>query len=405
MSTTPLIIPPADINPLVGRIASMDQFRGYAVLGMFVVNFVASLAAISNQLKHNSLYFSLADSIMPSFLFAAGFSFRLTLLRRVDQPGRKWFRPTLIRSLMLILVSMTYFGFGQRIPSWTALTSGSGWGFIAQTLKADLWNVLAIIGATQLLILPVVRSTPWVRILTAVAFIILHVLLSYSFNYEFVYGRPNAMDAWWGAAGTRAWDGGFFGLLMWSVPMLAGTLAYDFVTTSKDKNSGAKLFCVGLGLMLAGYLLSCLGTLYQAKTLSPVLPPLGEIAQRFPHAMLADSPFDPPDLSIRAPNYWMMDKRAVSAPFILFSSGFAFAIYSLFVWVCDRQGLKWDYFRTLGQNPLAAYLLHYPIFKSVLAIVPKDAPLWWCLLGLSLYLAIMTLFLKFLDRHKLYLRL
>ncbi len=397
--------PATQASPPTNRIGSMDQFRGFAVLGMFVVNFVASLAAIPNQFKHNSLFFSLADSIMPCFLFAAGFSFRLTLLRRGDRLDRKWFHPFLIRSLILILISMTYFGLGQRIPSWETLITGGGWEFIAKTLKADLWNVLAIIGAAQLLILPVVRSRPWIRALAAFFFIAIHILLSYSFNYEFVYGRPNAMDAWWGAAGTRAWDGGFFGLLMWSVPLLAGTLTYDLVTAPPEKNACTKLFWIGLGVMGTGYLLSCLGTLYQAETSSPVLPSLGEFAKKFPLAMVAKSPFEPPNLNIHAANYWMMDKRIVSAPFILFSTGFAFAIYSLFVWVCDRQGLGWDYLRMLGQNPLAAYLLHYPIFKSVLSIVPKDAPLGWCFLGLFLYLGIMTLFLKFLDRQKLFLRL
>ena len=29
-------------------------------------------------MKHNNTYFSYADSIMPSFLFACGFSYRLT---------------------------------------------------------------------------------------------------------------------------------------------------------------------------------------------------------------------------------------------------------------------------------------------------------------------------------------
>src|SRR4051812_2138494 len=64
------------------RIASMDQFRGYTVAGMFLVNFLGSYACIHPVLRHNDTYFSYADSIMPSFMFAVGFSFRLTYLRR-----------------------------------------------------------------------------------------------------------------------------------------------------------------------------------------------------------------------------------------------------------------------------------------------------------------------------------
>ena len=58
----------------------MDQFRGYTVAGMFLVNFVGGLKAFPEVLKHHNghPYFSYADTIMPSFLFAAGFSYRLT---------------------------------------------------------------------------------------------------------------------------------------------------------------------------------------------------------------------------------------------------------------------------------------------------------------------------------------
>ena len=62
------------------RIVSMDQFRGYTVAGMFVVNFVGGLSAFPEVMKHHNghPYFSYADTIMPSFMFAAGFSYRLT---------------------------------------------------------------------------------------------------------------------------------------------------------------------------------------------------------------------------------------------------------------------------------------------------------------------------------------
>ena len=71
------------------RIVSMDQFRGYTVAGMFLVNFVGGLAAFPEVLKHHNHhpYFSYADSIMPSFMFAVGFSYRLTTLRRLAQAG------------------------------------------------------------------------------------------------------------------------------------------------------------------------------------------------------------------------------------------------------------------------------------------------------------------------------
>ena len=102
--------------PSPGRIVSMDQFRGYTVAGMFLVNFVGGYAAIAEVLKHHSdrPYFSYADTIMPSFMFAAGFSFRLSALRRLAQIGpAQTYWKFFVRSLGLVLVSMVLFGPGD----------------------------------------------------------------------------------------------------------------------------------------------------------------------------------------------------------------------------------------------------------------------------------------------------
>src|SRR5271170_3433770 len=91
------------------RIVSMDQFRGYTVAGMFLVNFVGGLAFFPDVLKHHNghPYFSYADSIMPSFMFAAGFSYRLVALRRLEQLGAaRTYAHFVFRSLALVLVSL-----------------------------------------------------------------------------------------------------------------------------------------------------------------------------------------------------------------------------------------------------------------------------------------------------------
>ena len=50
----------------------------------------------------------------------------------------------------------------------------------------------------------------------------IHLVLSYAFNFDFVYGTPNRLDDWLGLAGKSAWDGGFFGPIGWAIPMLPG---------------------------------------------------------------------------------------------------------------------------------------------------------------------------------------
>lgn len=109
--------------PSTGRRISLDQFRGYAVAVMFIVNFCGDLKAIPDWIKHHDTYFSYADSIMPGFIFAAGFSYRLTMLRRLARDGAlASYRHAVIRGLSLVLVSLAMYGFNDSfVKSGTTL--------------------------------------------------------------------------------------------------------------------------------------------------------------------------------------------------------------------------------------------------------------------------------------------
>ena len=125
----------------------MDQFRGYTVAGMCVVDFVGGLAAIHPVFKHNNNYFSYADSIMPSFMFACGFSLRLSLLRRIDRDGPAHaYRRFIGRSFGLVLVSLMMYGFGQEFKSWSEFNPESVWTFLVKLVKANLEMLRGIIG-------------------------------------------------------------------------------------------------------------------------------------------------------------------------------------------------------------------------------------------------------------------
>lgn len=397
------------------RLASLDQFRGYSVVAMFIVNFLIGLAITHPWLRHNNTHFSYADSIMPSFIFACGFSYRMSFLKRAASGGRASAR-FVLRGLALMLLSVMLYGFNSEIASWADLTSTDARRLVQEFFKANLWEVLAIIGALQVLTFPLISRRTSIRALAFVALGLLHALLCWSFNYDFVYGLPNWMDGYWGAAGKRAWDGGFFGLLAWAQILLAGTIAYDVVRDSDRRRALATILLTGGVLLFCGYAMSCLTRLYDVPGLtleqvarvqsSPVLPAWSLAAGRGWRGWLAEPPLvSPPPVEQRARNYWMMDKRVVTQSFVLFATGCCLVLYAGFIVACDGRGWSSRVLGMFGANPLAAYLINHFVNHSIRGLVPRDSPLAWSLFGLAAALGITYLFVRFLDARKLYLRL
>jgi len=81
------------------------------------------------------------------------------------------------------------------------------------------------------------------------------------------------MDPLWGTTGTGAWDGGVFGNISWAIAMLSGTLAYDLLVARPPARAAGWMLISGALLMLLGYGLSCLSTLY---TVEPGSEPIAE---------------------------------------------------------------------------------------------------------------------------------
>lgn len=403
---------------------------------MFVVNFIGGLAVTHHVLKHNNTHFSFADSIMPSFLFACGYSYRMSYMKRATQVGTSIAnRSILRRSLGLIWLSAMLTAFNSGFPTWNAMTGANVLKFVAELIKANLWEVLAIIGAVQIGLLPIIGRPARVRILALLVLAVLHTLFSWSFNEAFVYGKPNWMDGYFGAAGKRAWDGGCFGLMSWAEIMLAGTFAFDIMDQSTVTRASRILLILGIWFMVVGYGMSCLTRLYDRPVVSsadgqtttgaaaaedaedavasadgmaksPVLPDFSQVGSRPWASLLAEPPMvPPPGVQQRAVNYWMMDKRMVTQSFAFFSIGFAMTLYGLFVVVCDIGQTRWSLFNTFGQNPLAAYIIHHIVAVAFWAVVPKDSPLALVLVGLVLYFMTTYLFVRFLEQRQLFLRL
>src|SRR5262249_31180619 len=150
---------------------SLDQFRGYTVAGMILVNFLSEFQAAHPVLKHHNTYFSYADTIMPAFHFAVGFALRLTLLKRLQTVGKAAAYGRVVRrclGLILLSTLLEVASWASGIPrykDWSSLQQTSVWGVLAGPLKCEFWETLAIIGVTSLWVLPVIAAGARARIL------------------------------------------------------------------------------------------------------------------------------------------------------------------------------------------------------------------------------------------------
>jgi predicted acyltransferase len=404
------------------RIVSLDQFRGYTVLGMFLVNFVGGFYACHYLLKHHNTFLSYADTIMPQFLFAVGFAFRLTFARRAASQGVCSAYVRVVKRLLgLMLVALVVYTVGPRAETWNQLVEMGAWEAIKVPLKRDWFQTLMHIAVTSLWILPVIRSGMPTRLAYMVTSALLHVILAHHFYFNWVNTPPNGID------------GGPLGFLTWTIPAIVGTLTCDAVVAHEGRPPVFPLIFWAVVLMGLGYVLSCGTRLYDvpaenvqaqaARRLAaePVLPPpesllrLHEAVQRGQwRELLAEPPFGPPphppgkidqSFVLRKWNYWMMSQRAGTISYLTFAAGFSLAVYAIFYVVCDLWGWQLGVFRTFGTNALFAYVLHMLVQSAIEPFMPKDSPQWYMWVGCALFLTITYLFVRTLEKNNIYIRL
>ncbi|OYW12981.1 MAG: hypothetical protein B7Z55_17625, partial [Planctomycetales bacterium 12-60-4] len=320
-----------------GRLASLDQFRGYTMFGMLLVNFLGGYEISPRIVKHSHDYCSYADTIMPQFLFAAGFALRLSVSRRIDRGGGMPWGRIVRRILGLALLAIVWYsicgwpGIAQRWRSETFAT------FLALQLKRSWFQTLLHIAATSLWIVPVITASASTRVVFAASSGLLHLGLSWWFNFLWVNTSPKGID------------GGPLGFLSWSIPAICGTLAYDLVR-SGSVTATRQLVLSGLSLMSAAWLLSNLTVLYNvppsAATLDGTVAPVSRLAadpvvpsiERVRHwdGSMVEPPFvPPPSAEQRQWNYWMMSQRCGSLTYVTFAAGWSLVVYAGFRWITD----------------------------------------------------------------------
>lgn len=390
------------VLPSSPRISSLDQFRGYTVAGMFLVNFLGAYVATPIVLRHENTFCSYADTIMPQFFFAVGFAFRLTFGRRAQTDGlASAYWHVVKRLLGLALVALVIYETPRVATSWDKLVELGPWGLIRGSVKT-WFQTLMHIAVTSLWILPVIRSSALVRVAFMLASAALHVGLSYWFYYDWVQ--------------TGGIDGGLLGFLAWTIPTILGTLACDAVTGPGHPRLVAMILW-SVVLMGAGWLMSCGTTLYDVVPEDPAVAadskdwandPVIPSSERWQthRVTWAEAPFvPPPPKELREENYWMMSQRGATLSYHTFAGGLSLAAYVLFYIACDIWGWQVGVFRTLGTNALVGYVLHGMVGDAVSRFVPRDSPGWYVTAAFILYFWITYVFIRHLEKNRIYLKL
>lgn len=384
------------------RLVSLDQFRGYTVAGMLLVNFLGSYQVTPRVLKHTNDYCSYADTIMPQFFFAVGFALQIVFNRaraRSGSVGAKFYLRLLKRcGYLAILAVLLYFPYTK--PGLLAqFSSGAFW---LSVFKRDVFQTLLHIAVTSIWIAPVLQASVRTKIAWGVGSGVLHLLLSKLFYFDWVHASPSGID------------GGPLGFLTWSIPTLAGLVACD-VMDSKSPRAIPRLLYGALVLMGIGYAFSCGTRLYDRDgdgpdsniklAIQPVFPDLGG-QTLISKVGFSEPPFIPPPAAKdRAWNYWMMSQRAGTLSYQTFAAGFALLVFLAFRYCCDVLGWQNSVFQAFGTNALAVYVVHGFIDSWVGMLLTKNSSPGLVLSGLLAYFVILFGIARWMQWRQIHWRL
>lgn len=402
-------------NASSNRLTSLDHFRGYAVAGMIVVNFLGGYACTPRILQHTNDYCSYADTIMPNFLFAVGFAISLVWQRMAgkepSERKRVWFRFARRCAMLMLVAFVVYFPFDKPDLSTRILDSD----FWFEVWKRDWFQTLNHIAWTTLWLLPVLPFRWPIRWFWLVGSLILHVCLSHAFYFHWVHEAPGGID------------GGPLGFLTWSTASMLGLWAGDrYLQATRSappsalsaKSVVTSWLATAFAFMLVGYAASCLtrrfdrmvceGEKFEKLAMSPVFgrEPSATDSTLAMVPYLAEPPFvPPPPPSQRAWNYWMMSQKAGSVSYQLFAAGLSLAMFLGFFVCMDRYRLTIPWFRTLGRNAITCYILHGYVIDLVRMKIREDSTPFWVGVGLLMVLGAVYLVAKILEWRRVFVRL
>ena len=211
-----------------GRVEAVDQFRGFAILAMVLVNYLQGAGCAPAWLKHApDVGLTAADLVAPFFIFAIGLTYGLSARRRRERSGARAAVEHLLTRYFAIA------GIGLFL---TAADIAMGTGH-----RGNLWGVLQAIGAAGLVTLPFIFLPQGARWAAGLGLLGLYQVL---------------LDRWWLDAVRTSSHGGIQGSLSWGAMLILATAMADLCGSPRGRRLllplvSALLLAAGLALSAA----------------------------------------------------------------------------------------------------------------------------------------------------------
>lgn len=207
------------------RIVSLDQFRGFAIFGMILVNYLGYFSKIPETMKHPHYGMTFANTIAPFFLIAVGMGFRMSITGRIKKYGRKSsYYSALKRYLILIIIGIVLYG---------------------PDPVCSMWDALVDIGFAGLLTLPFILSSRRIRLCLAFVYLIIYQCL-FAFTGYGIWTMQYSID------------GGPLGIISWASILFFGSVLIDDLLEQPGKIFIRRTLITGVVLIVLGYGLSLL---------------------------------------------------------------------------------------------------------------------------------------------------
>jgi predicted acyltransferase len=366
------------------RIASIDVFRGLTMLLMLFVNDIGDidLGHILNApwwLKHlpgDIDGMTLADAIMPCFLFIVGLAIPIALEGRIAR-GESWVKlgwHIVARSMALIFIGLCMVNSCHGVAlDETAMGMSGAWWRIGMFLGvAVFWNRYPEA--------PGARKWLFAALRIAAAVLLVYLLAIY---------RAKQGDAtlwltsrWWGIIGIIGWAYlvsafvwlacrnhgaaimGAFGLsIALNIGLRSGMLGWwNALVDAAHGWLPSLQFGAFASMVLAGM---AVATLFRSASQATTA------GRRIAWTLAFGAGFAAAGLLLRP--LWGIHKNDATPSWILCSMGIACAAYAFLYWLVDVKKIaRWTtLIAPAGSNTLLMYMLPY-VFYSVLAVLGVD---------------------------------